>query len=138
MNRVWCFLFAVVLGACPGSGEESLAPGEDVRLEGRVTEVDPTPMFVDGDGLIHVESDEHGDVLVRIPARERLCEARGLDVFPSLDAGDRVRARGRVTAPGKLSVCADETHFLERSGQGGAGPAALPGSGSAGDDRPFP
>ncbi len=108
----------LVVTACLGSGEapgeEALPVGEDVELEGVVLEIDRTPMFVDGDGELRLRVDQHGVVLVRIPARERVCEARGRATFDSLEVDEGVRVRGRVTAPGELTVCADRSHLLER------------------------
>lgn len=111
---------AATLAACAGSNGqttgEPLSVGEDVRLEGRVMEVDATPMFVDGDGEITLHTERHGQVLVRIPAGERLCNAQGLGVFTSLASGDSVRAVGRVTRPGEVTVCVEESHLLQKLG----------------------
>lgn len=93
--------------------ESTLVEGEDVRLEGRVTEIDRTPMFVDGDARIDLESEAHGAVDVRVPARERRCPAQGLDVLSALGPGDRLRASGRVTGSREVTVCEEATHFLE-------------------------
>lgn len=109
---------AVTLAACLGGNRETsgepLTVGEDVRLEGQVIEVDATPMVVDGDGEITLRTERHGRVLVRIPAGERLCRAQGLGVFMSIASGDSVRAVGRVTRPRELTVCAAESHLLEK------------------------
>lgn len=118
MTWTWGALIVLVLGGClevedPAAGEP-LALGEDVRLEGSVMEVDATPMFVDGDGEITVRSERYGLVLVRIPARERLCRAAGLEVFHSLARGDSVRVSGRVTRSTEITVCTEETHSLEK------------------------
>ena len=111
-------LAVLVTGSCmDGSNqlaEPQLAKGESVVLEGRVTAIDSTPMFVDGDGLIFVQSEVYGDVTIHIPARERLCQARGLDAFSSISAGDNIKALGRATGSRALTVCVDEMHFLER------------------------
>lgn len=112
--------FAATLAGCLGSNRETsgepLTVGEDARLEGQVMEVDATPMVVDGDGEITLRTERHGRVLVRIPAGERLCRAQGLGVFMSIAAGDSVRAVGRVTRPGEVTVCASESHLLEKLG----------------------
>lgn len=113
----WCLVgCATILVACYGSGgeasDELLTVGEDRRLEGRVVAIDATPMFVDGDGEITLQTDHHGRVLIRIPARERLCQARGLGAFSTIVAGDSVRVLGRVTRPGEVTVCAAESHLL--------------------------
>ena len=88
--------------------------GDDIQLEGRVVEVDATPMFVDGDGEIILGTEDHGQVLVRVPARERPCRAQGLGVFPSIAPSDSIRVIGRATGPGELTVCVEETHVLEK------------------------
>lgn len=118
IRRLGLMALSLGLVACfenPGEGSgEAMTMGEDRRLEGRVMEVDATPMFVDGDGEIRLGTQDHGRVLIRIPARERLCRAQGLGVFPSLVPGDSVRVMGRVTAPREVTVCVEETHLLER------------------------
>lgn len=119
LKRSWTAGVVLLLGGCSGAGDgppvESLVIGEDVRLEGRVTGIDLTPMVVDGDGELTVESGRYGTVLVRIPARERLCRAEGLDLLHSMEEGGHVRVLGRVTGPRELVVCEAEAHFLERS-----------------------
>jgi hypothetical protein len=115
-------VLATALGACldgsdDGSWETTMA-GEDLRLEGRVIEVDPTPMFVDGDGEITIETEHYGRVLIRIPARERVCQARGLEVFSSVVRGDSIRVLGRATGARQITVCVEEAHFLDRMEEG--------------------
>lgn len=88
--------------------------GVDFRLEGRVVEIDATPMFVDGDGEITLDTEADGRVRVRIPARERLCHAQGLAVFSSIVRGDSIQVVGRATGPREITVCVEETHRLER------------------------
>lgn len=111
-------LLAVLLAACGGAdgppAGAALVEAEDVRLEGRVTETDATPMFVDGDGLIYLDTRDHGAVVVRVPARERRCPAEGLDLFTSLGPGDSLRVVGRVTGSGEVTVCADPSHVLAK------------------------
>lgn len=108
----------LVLGGCGNHGGEvpevELVEGTDVRVEGRVTDVDPTPMAVDGDGLIFVDSELHGAIVVRVPAGERICEAQGLGVFLLLEAGERIRAVGRVNGSGDVTVCASADHSLAK------------------------
>lgn len=107
----------LVASCLAGGGEPAeatLAEGDDVRLEGRVTEIDRTPMFVDGDARIYLESEAHGAVVVRVPARERRCPAEGLDALSALSPGDRMRASGRVTEAREVTVCEEATHFLEK------------------------
>lgn len=91
-----------------------LNPGQDREIEGQVVDIDATPMFLDGDGEIFLRTELHGRVLVRVPARERLCAAQGLELFHLLESGDSVRVRGRVSGSQELLVCVEETHFLER------------------------
>ncbi|QKT03007.1 hypothetical protein HUS23_03880 [Ectothiorhodospiraceae bacterium 2226] len=124
-RSTWVALMALMgvvsaLVGCMGSGGETsldlLTIGEDRELEGRVVAVAATPMFVDGDGEILLQAAAYGRVLIRIPAREQLCQAQGLGVFSSLASGDSVRLTGRVTRPKELTVCVEETHFLEKVG----------------------
>jgi hypothetical protein len=110
-------LVALALAGCGGGGPHAagaLTVGESVLVEGTVTKIDVTPMFVDGDGLIFVKSAVHGAVIVQIPARERICRAQGLGALSALAPGYRVRALGSVTGPRNVTVCALESHFLER------------------------
>lgn len=90
----------------------TLAMDQEVVLTGQVSSIDATPMFVDGDGLIFLHSNTHGDVVIHIPARERLCRASGLEAFYRLRSGDSIRASGTVTALHDITVCAAESHFL--------------------------
>jgi hypothetical protein len=117
-------IFISMLGAvgvsgtgCGDSGDRSAelpgTMGESVLVEGRVREIDRTPMFVDGDGLIFVQSEKYGEIVILVPARERTCQASGLNRFASVQAADRIRVRGSVTGSRELTVCVEETHFLE-------------------------
>lgn len=114
----FCVLAALVIGGClDGNGHSAVPPltmGESVLLKGRVTGIDSTPIFVDGDGLIFVQNEVYGCVVIHIPARERLCHARGLDGFSLISAGDDIRVLGSVTGSRDVTVCAEETHFLEK------------------------
>lgn len=103
---------ALLLHGC--ASHESLVPGEDVSLNGRVTAIDVTPMFVDGDGLLTIESSAFGVVTIRIAARETLCPARGLDVFQTLSVDDRVSVVGTVTESRVVRPCTKASHLLER------------------------
>jgi hypothetical protein len=71
-------------------------------------------MFVDGDGLLTVESPVYGVVTIRIAARETTCPARGLEVFHTLSVDDRVRIVGTVTEARVVRPCIEPTHLLER------------------------
>jgi hypothetical protein len=116
----WAALMALVtsLVACSGNGGQAaadvLTTGVDRRIEGRVIAVDVTPMFVDGDGEITLQTVHHGRILIRIPAREQLCHAKGLAALSSLVPGDSIRLMGRITRPDEVTVCVEETHFLEK------------------------
>lgn len=69
-------------------------------------EGDRSAMFVDGDGLIHVQSEVHGHVIIRVPAGERRCDAGGLDELHSIAAGDEIHVLGTVTGARDVTVCA--------------------------------
>ncbi|MEX2466251.1 MAG: hypothetical protein WD995_05040 [Gemmatimonadota bacterium] len=97
------------------SGDPRLQIGEDLALEGSVTAIDATAMFVDGDGLLIVDSPEYGVITLRIPARESQCPARGLATFHVLEVGDVIRAVGTVSAESVVTVCRSESHLLERA-----------------------
>jgi hypothetical protein len=99
----------LTLGCAP-----RLGVGGEVSVEGRVTAIDATPMFVDGDGLLVVETHRHGALTIRVPARERSCLARGLATFHTLRLGDEIRAAGIVAEGGAVRICTDESHHLER------------------------
>ncbi len=106
-------IFAVLLlHGC--ASHESLVQGEEVSLSGVVMAIDATPMFVDGDGLLTVESPVYGVVTVRIAARESLCPARGLDVFNTLSVNDGVSVVGTVTEPRVVRPCTERSHLLAK------------------------
>jgi hypothetical protein len=109
-------LLLLAAGACrqmsrpPGGWPDN---GAAIFIEGTVSKTDTKPMFVDGDGLVFAQTALYGMVVVRIPARERLCRARGLDAFFGLRPGDVIRASGIVTGPRDARVCDSPDHFLE-------------------------
>lgn len=110
-------IVALPLAGCGGAGPQAsgaLTVGESVLVEGTVERIDLTPMAVDGDGLIFMNSVELGALIVQIPARERICRAQGLGALSALAPGDRVRASGSATGPSNVTVCELESHFLER------------------------
>ena len=102
----------LLLCGCASGGGFSV--GERVTLEGTITALDPTPMYVDGDGLIVLDTEDHGIVTVRIPARFGLCQARGLATFHVLAVGDRVRAVGLLTEPAVVRPCDEADDLLEK------------------------
>lgn len=103
---------SLLLWGCASGGGFSV--GDEVTLEGTVTALDPTPMYVDGDGLIILDTDDHGVLTVRVPARFGLCQASGLATFHVLGIGDRVRAVGVLTEPSVVRPCERPEHLLER------------------------
>lgn len=108
---------ALALAGCASGG--SFTVGETVTVEGTVTALDVSPMFVDRDGLVIVETPARGVITIRVPAREALCAARGLSVIHVLQRGDRIRAAGTLVEPGVVRACEDESHLLERLDQEG-------------------
>lgn len=110
---VFLCLAAGCAGSADGTNAEALVLDEDLTLEGQVTAVDATPMFVDGDGLVSLRTSTHGAVTLHVPARERLCDARGLGSFMEMKPDDWIRARGRVTGRRAITVCLGADHFLE-------------------------
>lgn len=105
----------LALAGCASGG--SFTVGETVTVEGTVTALDASPMFVDRDGLVIVETADRGVLTVRVPAREALCAARGLSVIHVLQRGDRVRAVGTLVEAGVVRACEGESHLLERLSQ---------------------
>ncbi|MDZ7778339.1 MAG: hypothetical protein U5R14_00090 [Gemmatimonadota bacterium] len=102
-----------VLSGCASTGS---AGGDTVSLEGRVTAVDAsrTGIGMSGEGIVIVNSPEHGVVTVRVPTRDETCEAQGLAVFHTLAVDNRIRVVGAMTEPGVVTPCADSSHRLER------------------------
>lgn len=121
-THYFTIVLVLVLAGCTGRGDEQVGSpfvvGDDVHLEGRVTHVDLTPMFVDGDAEITVVSEGFGTVLVRIPAGESQCPATRVGAYATVAAGDDVRVFGRATGARELTVCADEAHFFEEADPG--------------------
>lgn len=105
----------LALTGCASGG--SLTVGETVTVEGTVTALDASPMFVDRDGLVIIETADRGVLTVRVPAREALCAARGLSVIHVLQRGDHVRAVGTLVESGVVRACEGESHMLERLNQ---------------------
>ena len=81
--------------------------------EGRVVAVDRDPWAYDGNATMQIDT-ASGPVTVEIPARMNLCPAPGVDTFPDIEVGDRVRARGEVGADGHITVCNGAAHALQR------------------------
>lgn len=112
-------VLVALLGVAGCASGGSFTVGETVTVEGTVTALDPSPMFVDRDGLVILNSPTRGVVTIRVPARDALCAARGLSVIHVLQRGDRVRAAGTLVAVGVVRPCEDESHLLERLNQEG-------------------
>lgn len=102
------------LSACatrPADGS-AWAVGAEVTVEGRVVSVDRSPWAWDGDGLLVLATERHGEVVVHVPARTNLCRASGLDVFTTVAPGARIEATGEATTASDLTVCASPSHRL--------------------------
>lgn len=117
MCRLACLVaFSLLLLACSEAGTPLPAAG-DVLLQGTVRRVDLEPMVRDGDGRVWIEDVRHGSVQLLLPARAaQLCRADYRVDVGTLAAGMRLRARGRVSGPGQVRICAGASHFLA-SGQ---------------------
>lgn len=101
------------LSGCASTGS---AGGDTVSLEGRVTAVDAsrTGVGMSGQGIVIVNSPEHGVVTIRVPTRDQTCEAQGLSVFHTLAVDDRIRVVGAMVEPGVIRPCAGASHLVER------------------------
>lgn len=96
--------FVVTERAAPQDGQ-----GE---LTGVVTQIDLAPMAFDGDALIEVQTERGASRTVRIPARERQCEAPTQAIVDVLAVGDRVEVRGALGADGDVTPCAAPSHYI--------------------------
>lgn len=105
----------LALTGCASGG--SSAGGGTITVEGTVTALNVTPMFVDRDGLVIVQTPDRGVITIRVPSSEARCVARGLSVIHVLQRGDRVRAVGTLVESGVVRACEDESHLLERLNQ---------------------
>jgi hypothetical protein len=91
-----------------------LPVGEQARIEGAVLRVDTAPWAYDGNAVVTVATNAHGEVAVQLPARWNLCQAPAPADLNSLKPGERVQAIGTVTAAGELVVCERASHRLQR------------------------
>ena len=112
-----CASFAL-LSACQTTpaADHALIAGTQASIEGTVQSVDTAPWAFDGNASVAVDTTAHGRVDVQLPARWNLCKAPAPPDPNTLKAGDRVRATGTVTEEGRLVVCEQTTHRLERAG----------------------
>lgn len=89
------------------------AIGTELAIDGRVVAVDTAPWAYDGNAVVTLATDA-GTMRVQLPARWNLCKAAPPDDLQALRVGDRVEARGTVSAPGELVVCERPEHALRR------------------------
>ena len=109
---------AMLIGLTVGTADGGALARHDVAAQwrearGRVVELRLEAMAVDGDGIIIVQPDKGGSILVRIPSRERACAANGQGVMMALRRGDRVHVRGTVAGRGAVEIC-QAGSFLKR------------------------
>lgn len=102
-----------VTSACNRSIQsQPIVVDSDATVRGKVLEVDPTPMYVDGDGIVRIETGV-GDVIhVMVAARMNLCEAKGLELFGEIEPGDVIEAHGWAFEADRVAPCRSETHYL--------------------------
>ena len=111
-------LVLVGLGALAGCAALPSSPaaavGRDLAFAGTVVSVDTAPWAYDGSAVVVVESGAQGRIAVELPARYNLCKAQGIGAASQLTAGMKVDVNGRLTAPGRLSVCESASHHILR------------------------
>ena len=128
------FAAALVATSCTTTTADDAGQADgQLGIEGTITAIDLQPWTYDGNAIVQVDTDGHGDVQVQLPARWNLCKAAPVDV-EALDVGMRVQAVGAVSGDGGLVVCADPEHRLvpvePASSPEGAGDATIGGDGS--------
>ena len=90
-----------------------VAPVRAKVITGKVVDIDLSAMFVDGDGILLITSDEGSDVTILIPSGESQPQAAGLDLFPKLKKGDAVEIAGQSVGKDKLRVYLS-SHYLKK------------------------
>ena len=128
------FAAALVATSCTTTTADDAGQADgQLRIEGIITAIDLQPWTYDGNAIVQVDTDGHGDVQVQLPARWNLCKAPPVDV-EALDVGMRVQAVGAVSGDGGLVVCAEPEHRLQPVATApspeGAGDATIGGDGS--------
>jgi hypothetical protein len=107
-------LVSSVLAGCRTAPVEAADGSGALRtVEGAIVRVDRSPMAWDGHGLLVIATAQ-GEVTVNVPARTNLCQATGLDLFASVEAGTRVQAAGSPSGPAAVTVCSGADHYLRQ------------------------
>jgi hypothetical protein len=106
------FILALLASGCASAPATRLAAGEQASIEGSIVSIDTQPWTYDGNAAVVLDTREHGQVAVQLPARWNLCQAAAVDV-QALAAGMKARAVGTVGAEGEVVVCERESHRLE-------------------------
>lgn len=106
------FVLCAGLAAAGCSSVPSGSPAADdqASIVGTIVSIDTRPWTYDGHAVIELDTQAHGRMAVKLPARWNLCRAAPVDV-DVLAVGMRVIAVGTVDAGGMV-VCAREEHRL--------------------------
>jgi hypothetical protein len=102
---ICCFGWSSVSVAAP------LISGKIVVIEGRVSTMDFSARPVDGDGLIAMQTEKHGEIMLHIPSGEAQCAVTTAEVVDTLRKGDRIRATATVEGPSHIKVCGQGTRL---------------------------
>lgn len=87
-------------------------PGEVVTVVGAVKSVDASAMAVDGPAKIHLRTEDHGRLVVLVPACEGPCARQAVERLGRMRPGDRWTVTGEVNADAELVVYDDALHSL--------------------------
>lgn len=90
--------------------------GTDVLVRGEVVSVDLSSMYVDGDGIVVVNTEDGIKRKVSVPAGETPCPADIDDFYThwnDLKAGDRVEALGEKISRNAVRPCVSEVHYFK-------------------------
>jgi len=82
------------------------------RVKGTVLDIDVTPMFVDGPGLLRIRTDEAKKINIYVSACEGLCSREAVNVLNQIKVGDRIIVNGQARDDGSISVY-KENHSLQ-------------------------
>lgn len=105
---------AIAASGCASMpGSAAMQVGRDIAFTGTVASADFAPWAFDGSAVVRVDSPQ-GRIAIELPARYNLCKAQGIGGASTLAVGMKVDVNGRVTAPGKVSVCESVSHHIVR------------------------
>lgn len=84
-----------------------------VVTTGTVTAIDLEPLTYDGPGRIVIITNEGKNVIIEVPARMNLCEAKdNIADVGQIALNDTLEVTGDVTEEGVLVPCESEEHYL--------------------------